>query len=337
MTPQCCCADKGHEESKAAAASGKENLGEESAQAPKQSEEELKEPSAGVAEPSPRLMADTTPESDQLDLSSAEVATVTNIATADEEDGTETMEAQKEEPASTEAAKEKPEGAEQQAEKPREEATAKSKEADEAASAGGKPAAESVLSEPTAGEPTEEAPAKSEEPDLAESTANHAAKEPASFEQQVPGEQKSQDSVKELSPPAASAPQQDMAQPQSRGPAGTNDDVPEMKPSKGKEFSAAQADEHTRPEATISANAATGSKLNGAVEHSEGVAASKAPTDTAERPAGQLPVTGSEAAEDALKAVALPGKAPFDPLGMDAAEEGLPAPEVCPYPPSLPL
>ena len=341
LTPQSCCADKGHEESKAAAASGRDSLAEESAQAPKQSEEELKEPSAGVAEPSPRLMADTTPESDQLDLSSAEVATVTNITTADEEDGKETIAAQEEEPAGTEAAKGKPEsvkaaalaeGAEQQAEKPREEATTKSSETDEAASAGGKPAADFASSEQTADEPTEETPAKSDEPDLAESAAAHPAADSASSEQRLPSAQKAKDAVQELSPPAASAPQQDMAQRQSRGSAGTESDAPEMKSSSGKGLSTAQADEHTRPEAAITADTAAGSKLNGTVEHSEGMAASKSPTDTAERPAGQLPVTGSESAKDALEAVALPGKAPFDPLGMDAPEEGLPAPEVCSYP-----
>ena len=286
-------------------------------------------------------MADTTPESDQLDLSSAEVATLTNITAADDEDGKETMEAQKEEPASTKAAKGKPEdveaagsaeGAEQRAEKPTEEATTKSSEADEAASAGGRPAAESASSKPTAEEPTEEDLVKNEEPDLTESAAAHPAADSASSEQQLPSAQKSKDAVTELSPPAASAAQQDTAQPQSRGPVGTEDDVPEMKASKGKESSAAQTDKHTRPEAAVSADAAAGSKLNGAVEPSEGTAASKSPTDTAARPAGQLPMTSSEAAKGALEAVALPGKAPFDPLGMDAAEEGLPAPEVRPYP-----
>ena len=97
------------------------------------------------AEHSPRLMADTTPESDQLDLSSAEVATVTSITTAEpEKDGEETAEARDDEPASTEAAKGKPEGvkaaasaegAEQRAEEPREGATTESKGADQSASA----------------------------------------------------------------------------------------------------------------------------------------------------------------------------------------------------------
>ena len=300
-----------------------------------------------MAEPSPRLMADTTPESDQLDLSSAEVATVTNITVADEEDGKETVEAQTEEPAGTESAKGKPdgveaaalaEGAEQRAEQPGEQATTKSKEADEAASAAGKPAAESVSPEQTAEEPKEEDLAKNEEPVLAESAAGHTAADSASSEQQLPSAQNSKeqvrDAVKDVSPSAASAPQQDMAQPQSRRPAGTRDDVPEMKASKGKELSAAQTDKHTRSEAAISADAAASSKLNGAVQHSEGAAESEAPTDTAERPAGQLPMTGSGSPEDALEAIALPGKAPFDPLGMDAAEEGLPPPEVSPYSPS---
>ena len=295
-------------------------------------------------------MADTTPESDHLDLSSAEVATVTNITTADEEDGKETVEAQGEEPAGTEAAKVKPEGveaaasaegAEQRAEKPKEEATTESKEPDLAESAAAHPAADCASLEQTAEEPTEEAPAKIEEPDLAESAAEHEAAEPASSEQQTPSAKKpkkqEQDATKELSPSAVSAPQQDMAQPQSRGPAGTEDDVPETKPSRGKESSAAQTDKHTRPEAAISGDAAAGSKLNGAVEHSEGTAAAKSPTDTAERPAGQPPMTSPKAAKGALEAIALPGKAPFDPLGMDSAEEGLPAPEVRPNPPSFPF
>ena len=329
----------------------KGSAAEDSADAPEQpKEEELKEPSAVVAEPSPRLLADTTPESEQLDLSSAEVDTVTNITTADEKDGKESVDAQEEAPAGTEAAKGGPEGAEaaasaegteQRAEEPSEAATTTSKEGDEAASAAGKPAAESMLSEQTAEEPKEEAPAKSEKADLAEPAAEHPAAEPASSEQQVPGAQKSQeqagDAVKELSPGPASASQQDMAQPQSREVAGTGGDAPVLKPPSGKESAEAQADEHTRPEAAVSANAAAGSKLNGAVEHSGGTAASKSPTDRAERPAGQPPVTTSEAAGDALEAVALPGKAPFDPLGMGAAEEGLPAPEVCPHSPSPPL